>query len=185
MRKFLSVFLICIVAVTLLASCVQNEKKVPTVSAEEWETAFSASNFTINGYITERDERESVTMKITDSAIFTENDGYRSFIAKKSDGWHMTNGTESGPVINGVSASVKFAMMSFHLPEYSSFTYDEETKSYVYMKSEGASGFYKFNVYFENGVIVKIDGCEDKGEVTHSFNFTDYGTTVVDMPTGN
>ncbi|MBQ8414732.1 MAG: hypothetical protein IJX58_05780 [Clostridia bacterium] len=157
-----------------------------TVTEAEWNLAFEMNNFTVKGFVTERGKQEGLLMKITDSAIYTENDGYTRFVVKKDDGWHMTNGTDFGPVMNGVSASVRFAMMSFHLPEYADFTYDEESKSYLYVKSDSSSGFYKFNVYFENGVIVKIDGEEDAGVgVTHSFDFENYGTTVVDIPTVN
>lgn len=155
-----------------------------TVTKAEWDAALAMGNFTMSGFITERDKQETLTMKITENLIYTENDGIERYVAKQSDNWHMTDGKEMGMVMNGVSASVKFALMSFHMPEYESFLYDEQTKSYVYINS-GTSGFYQFNVHFENGRIVKIDGCEDMGGVTHSLTFTDYGTTVVELPTVN
>ena len=157
-----------------------------TVTEAEWNAALAISNFTITGFVTERDRQESLTMKMTDSLIYTENDGNEQYIAKKDDGWHITNGIAFGAVINGVSASVEFAMRSFHMPEYASFTYDEEARAYVFVKADSASGFYKFSVYFENGVIVKIDGEENAEDgITHSFVFSNYGTTVVDIPTVN
>ncbi len=154
-----------------------------TVTEAEWNAAFERNNFTLNGYLTERDEQESLLMQITDSMIHIKNEGISRYYVKDSDGWHISDGIAVGPVMNGISASVRFAMMSFHLPEYASFTYDEEVGAYVYVKADSASGFYKFSVYFENGVVVKIDG-EERAEVgvTHSFNFENYGTTVVDMP---
>ncbi len=155
-----------------------------TVTEEEWNAALAKSNFTITGFVTERDKQESLTMKITDSLIYTENDGIERYYAKKDDGWHITNGIAFGAVMNGMSASVEFAMMSFRMPGYTSFNYDEEAGAYVYVKADSASGFYKFSVYFDDGVIVKIEGEEDsEGGVTHSFNFENYGTTVVEIPT--
>lgn len=155
-----------------------------TVTKQEWNEALASSNFTIRGFVTERDRQESLVMKVTDSIIFTENDGRETFVVKQDDGWHMTNGTDIGPVINGVSASVEFAIRSFHVPEYESFVYDEQTKSYVYINSD-SFGFYQFSVFFENGVIVKIEGYENIGSVTHVLNFTNYGTTDVEIPSGN
>ena len=72
-------------------------------------------------------------------------------------------------------------MQSFHLPGYASFSYNEESGAYVYI-NEGESGFYRFDVYFKGGVIVKIEGYEEEGPISHLFNFKDYGTTVVQLP---
>ncbi len=155
-----------------------------TVSEAEWNAAFAQSNVTVNGYVTERDRQETLLMQITSDAIFTENDGYTSLVVKKGETWHsVRDGVLSSPM-NGVSASVSFLMRSFRLPSYESFTYDEQTKSYLYVKGEGESGFYQFNVYFENGVITKIEGREDMGDVSHFFAFEKYGTTEVEIPEG-
>ena len=188
MKRIISILLVVclgLCSMAALAACGRTDSDGDgvrtTVSEAEWNEAFLKSNFTINGFITERDERESLAMKFSEDTIYTENGGYTMYCVKQSDGWHMTDGTEVGPVMNGVSASVSFAMMSFHLPEYSSFSYDEATKSYVYVNS-GDSGFYQFNVYFEYGFISRIEGCEDAGATSHSFTFTDYGTTVVELP---
>ena len=153
-----------------------------TVTEEEWNAAFAISNFTANGYITERDRQEDLLMKSTESAMYTQNDGYSSMVVKMDDGWHMVAEGQIGPIMNGVEPAVIFLMRSFHLPEYDKFTYDEATRSYVYVKSVASAGFYQFNVYFEEGKVVKIEGMEDEGALTHVFNFTDYGTTTIDVP---
>ena len=44
---------------------------------------------------------------------------------------------------------------------------------------------YKFNVYFENGFIVKFESCNNSDVVQYSFDFSDYGTTSVEIPTVN
>ncbi|MBP3436510.1 MAG: hypothetical protein J6K61_01215 [Clostridia bacterium] len=185
MKKLMSILFavcICLSVCGALSSCEGQQKT--TVTEAEWNAAFEADNVTVEGFITERDEQESLLMKITKEAIYTENDGYISFVKKLEDGWHFYKNGQFGSVVNGVSASVRFAMQSFHLPEYASFIFDEETKSYVYI-NQGTSGFYQFNVYFENGVIVKIEGREDRGSVTHSFLFKNYGATVAEMPSEN
>ena len=191
MKRIFAILLtvcICLSAAVVLASCgdpnAGGEIKT-TVTEAEWKEAMARNNFTLNGFLTERDVQESLTMKFTEKLIYTKNEGVERFVGKNGDSWCMTvDGMQFGSPVNGVSASVDFALRTFRAPEYSSFTYDEETKSYVYVNSE-TSGFYQINVYFENGYVVKVDGCEDKGDVTHSFNFTDYGKTTVELPAAN
>ena len=189
MKRLFSFLLIALLSFSLLlglASCTGagNGALKTTVSEAEWNAAFEASNVTASGYVTERDRQESLLMQITSDAIFTENDGYTSLVIKKDGNWHSVREGVLSSQMNGVSASISFLMRSFRLPSYESFTYDEQTKSYRYVKSEGSSGFYQFDVYFENGVITKIEGREDIGEVTHFFEFKDYGSTVVEVPSG-
>ena len=174
---------LCISAAFILTAC--NGEPETTVTKEAWNEALTKSNFTVSGFITERDVQESVMMEITEKHIHTENDGYTMYVTKKDGAWYVTNdGVQIGSIVNGVDASVQFAMRFFRTPEYESFVYDEETKSYLYLKSsEEASGFYQINVYFEDGFIVKVEGKEKKGDITHSFTFTDYGSTVVEFPT--
>jgi hypothetical protein len=172
----------------MLASCGDTNEGgevKTTVTEAEWKEAMANNNFTLTGFLTERDEKESLVMKITEDLIYTKNEGNERFVGKKDGAWCFTlDGVEFGSAIEGVSASVDFALRTFRTPEYSSFTYDEETKSYVYVNS-GTSGFHKINVYFENGLVVRVDGCEDEGGVTHSFSFTDYGKTTVELPAAN
>lgn len=146
-----------------------------TVTEEEWSAAFLKDNFTITGYVTERDRRESLTMKITPSAIYTENDGYESYLILKEGEWYLCYTEGIGNLMKGVSASVQFTLQSFHAPsDFADYTYDEEARAYK-------SGSYA--VYFENGSITRFDYCEeDDGIVTHSFTFSEYGTTEVDLP---
>ena len=155
-----------------------------TVTSDEWIAAFNMSNFTLNGYVTERDRQESVLMEITDDLIHTENDGYVTWAVKQDDGWHFAQNGVIGPVVNGISATVGFSVQVFHIPDYDGFTYDEISKAYVCVK-----GNYRYAVYFENGLIVKLEYMEDTycpetntGEITHCFNYTNYGTTAIELP---
>ena len=174
---------LCISTTFMLASCSGGDPET-TVTKDAWNEALAKSNFTVNGFITERDIQESVMMEITEKHIHTENDGYTMYVTEKDGAWYVTNdGVQVGSVVKGVEASVRFAMRFFSAPEYESFVYDEATKSYLYVKeSAEASGFYQINVYFEDGIIVKIEGKEDEGDISHSFTFTDYGSTVVEFP---
>ena len=182
-RIFSLVFALCL-CLSLFTACNGesggNADKT-TVSEAEWNAAFLKSNVSIEGFVTERDQEESLLMQITESVIHTENDGYESWVLKQEDGWHFYRDGQVGPLANGVSASISYMMQSFHLPGYASFSYNEESGAYVYI-NEGESGFYRFDVYFTGGVIVKIEGYEEEGPVSHLFNFKDYGTTELQLP---
>lgn len=142
-----------------------------TVTDEEWAKAIAASNFTVYSTVTERGEQTSSTEKITDTTV-------DQFISRLHP-----------------------------LPEGASFTYDPTTNAYIFecAEAEATEGDIttktysdKYIFYFEDGKIVRFAFAEggytefDKntletvyddtrsGEVTHSYEFTDYGTTVAD-----
>ena len=185
MKKLtLLLFALCLCISTAFTLTACNGEPETTVTKKAWDEALTKSNFTVTGFITERDARESLMMEITEKHIHTENEGYTMYVTEKDGAWYVTNdGVQIGSVVKGVDASVRFAANFLRLPEYESFTYDEETKSYLYLKASAeASGFYQINVYFEDGIIVKVEGKEKEGEISHSLTFTDYGSTVVEFP---
>lgn len=94
---------------------------------------------------------------------------------------YSVNSSE-GQLLSGFSIAVKTILMSFHLPEYESFAYDEATKSYACINPEYPEAYYKFNVYFENGFVIKFESRDNTDTVRYSFDFTNYGTTTVTLP---
>ena len=42
-----------------------------------------------------------------------------------------------------------------------------------------------FNLYFENGLLVKFESTNKSNAITYSFNFNDYGTTTIKLPDKN
>ena len=157
-----------------------------TVTEAEWNAAFALTNATASGFLTENGEQEPVLFKIADTVYYSENDGYIAWAVQKDGEYYMYSVNNSeGQLLNGFSIAVSTMLMSFHLPEYASFTYDETTKSYTCINDGYPESCYKFNVYFENGFIVKFESCNNSDVVQYSFDFSDYGTTSVEIPTVN
>lgn len=154
-----------------------------TVTETEWDAAFALTNATARGYLTENGEQEPVLFKIDDTVYYSENDGYIAWAIEEDGEYYMySNSSSEGQLLNGFSIAVSTMLMSFHLPEYESFTYDEAIKSYVCINNGYPAAYYKFNLYFENGFLVKFECRDNTDTLTYSFDFTDYGTTVVELP---
>ncbi len=140
-----------------------------TVTDEEWAQATKPTNFTVSALVTEKGNQESSTYKITDASV-------EDFIANRH------------PLPAGVS-----------------FIYDGNTTAYVFESAEAeategdiTTRTYsdKYFFYFEDGKLAKFEFAEggytefDKntlettfddtrtGDVTHSYTFSDYGTTT-------
>ena len=144
-----------------------------TVTDEEWAEATKPTNFTVNALVTDKGSQESSTYKVTDTSV-------EAFIS------------------------------SLHpLPAGASFIYDANTGAYVFESAEAeategdiTTKTYsdKYFFYFEDGKLAKFEFAEggytefDKntlettfddtrtGDVTHSYTFSDYGTTVAEAP---
>lgn len=189
--------ILCLILAVLLALCAllalfacqstgnggDGGKPRATVSALEWAAAFDMTNVTATGYLTERDERESVLFKAADTAYFSELDGYRSYYIKRDGDYYFyeDDDTEGIKFNLGISISVGMILMSYRIADYSDFTFDEATQSYY--TTEGLrTGAARYDLYFENGKIVKFESRDDTGAITVCFSFTDYGSTVVDLP---
>lgn len=54
--------------------------------------------------------------------------------------------------------------------------------AYTTVNAENPADFYKLNLYFADGKIVKFESVDNSGVVKYSFNFTNYGTTSIDLP---
>ena len=91
------------------------------------------------------------------------------------------------PVFDYVFEFTDFAEMA---GGYSDFTYDAENKCYVHDVGV-ISGIYHMTVkaYFENGTLVKMDHVMEMSSEGNDYifvksaEFSDYGTTVVTVPT--
>ena len=144
-----------------------------TVTDEEWKNAFNLKNYTVSGFVVEvGGEQHPFSEKITDTTV-------DQFISRLHP-----------------------------LPEDASFVYDQITCAYILETAEAdategdiTTKTYsdKYIFYFEDGKLVRFAFAEggytefDKntleivydvtrsGEVTHSYEFTDYGTTVADL----
>ena len=157
-----------------------------TVTEAEWNAAFALTNATASGFLTENGEQDSVLFKIADTVYYSEINDYIAWAVEKDGEYYMYSVNNSeGQLLNGFSIAVSTMLMSFHLPEYASFTYDETTKSYTCINADYPEAYYKFNVYFENGFVVKFESRNNSDVVQYSFDFTNYGTTVIDIPTVN
>ena len=161
----------------------ENGEIKTTATKSEWDSALTLKNVTAKGFATENGKQETVLFKIADTVYYSENDGYISWgIEKNGEYYVYTNDSQEWQKVNGVKISVGTILMSFHLPEFESFNYDEATKSYVCENPDYPDAYYKYNVYFENGYIVKFESRAQTGVIQYSFEFTNYGKTVVEMP---
>ena len=160
----------------------ENIQVSTTVTESEWKTAFELNNVTVEGYLTENGDKEDVLFKLDKTIYYSEVEGYSVWVVEKDGKFYMTDneGTKDYE-IEDFSINVGSALMSFHLPEFSKFTYDENIKAYTCINTEDyPDAFYKYNVYFENCKIVKFEACDKSANITYSFNFKDYGTTQVE-----
>ncbi|MBQ8372483.1 MAG: hypothetical protein IJX38_06085 [Clostridia bacterium] len=154
-----------------------------TVTEAEWNAAFALTNATASGFLTENGEQDSVLFKIADTVYYSEINDYIAWAVEKDGEYYMYSVNNSeGQLLNGFSIAVSTMLMSFHLPEYASFTYDETTKSYTCINTDYPEAYYKFNVYFENNFVVKFESRNNTNVVQYSFDFTNYGTTTIELP---
>ncbi|MBQ4269727.1 MAG: hypothetical protein IJB97_08795 [Clostridia bacterium] len=191
MRKLRSLFVasaccsVAFVGVTF-AACQENEKtntNVTTVSEAEWEDALALENFTAIGFLTENGEQEPVIFKGTATAYYSENDGYTSWCVKRTDGWYMYAGESGdGQIVEEFTSAVDSVLRSFHLPDFSAWDYVETQKAYVCVNADYPENCYRFSAYFKGGKLVKFESQNASEEITYSFEFGGYGTTVLELP---
>lgn len=183
-----------------------------TVTDEEWAAALALSNFTVSATLVERTWEGTLLMKVTDSAMYRKTEDHEFYSVKKNDGWHVVEKDGLSAVTKGASASVSYVLKDFAVPADANFIYDDATKSYTYetaetTKTEGNTTITtysdKYLFYFEDGKLVKFEFCEGgytsvttipdsdpeifddtraANEVSHRFIFSDYGTTIVNIP---
>ena len=161
--------------------------KVTTVTEAEWKAAFALTNATANGFLVENGEKETVLFKIDKTVYYSELEDYIAWVTQKDGIYYMYNNqnSEENRIGESFTINVSTILMSFHLPEYSKFTYSEETKSYICTNEDYPDEYYKFNLYFENGLLVKFESTNKSNEINYSFNFSDYGTTKIELPKQN
>lgn len=159
-----------------------------TVTEAEWKAALELNNATATGFLTENGEKEDVLFKLDKTVYFSEMDGYSAWVIEKDGKFYMTDGKGAENEIPNFAINVGSVLMSFHLPEYSKFTYNESSKAYSCVNGEDyPDTFNKYNLYFEDGKLLKFEAIDKAGNVTYCFNFKDYGTTMIEpyAPTVN
>lgn len=154
-----------------------------TVTEEEWASALALKNATASGFLTENGKQEPFTFKVADTVYYSENDGYTAWCLEEDGKFYMySNDNREGQLVSGISISVGGILTSFHIPEYEKFIYDETKSAYVSQNAEYPAAFYEYNIYFEDGKIKKFESLSKEGAVQYSFNFTDYGSTEIELP---
>ena len=152
-----------------------------TVTEAEWKAALELNNATATGFLTENGEKEDVLFKLDKTVYFSEMDGYSAWVIEKDGKFYMTDGKGAEDEIPNFAINIGSVLMSFHLPEYSKFTYNESSKAYSCVNGEDyPDTFNKYNLYFEDGKLLKFEAIDKAGNVTYSFNFKDYGTTTIE-----
>ncbi len=184
MKKTLSLLLTALLLLSSLVGLIScGGEGATTVTAEEWAAALAESNATVEGYLTENGKRELILFKITEKLYFSDNDGYRAYCVEREDGWHVyAEGNTEGPRIDGFTPTVGTALMSFHLPAYEAFTYDEKLGAYTVRNKNYPATHYSFRLYFEDGRLVKFESLNKEETVTYSFAITDHGKTKLTLP---
>ena len=152
-----------------------------TVTEAEWKAALELNNATATGFLTENGEKEDVLFKLDKTVYFSEMDGYSAWVIEKDGKFYMTDGKGTEDEIPNFAINIGSVLMSFHLPEYSKFTYNESSKAYSCINGEDyPDTFNKYNLYFEDGKLLKFEAIDKASNITYCFNFKDYGTTTVE-----
>ncbi|MBQ4071523.1 MAG: hypothetical protein IJD51_03835 [Clostridia bacterium] len=183
MKRIVSFILSVCLLFGVLAALASCDGAVTTVSAEEWESALKRDNFTVSGYLTENGEQESLAFKAAEDVYYSENDGHSAWVIKQEEGWYMyPDGDVDGQWLPSFGATVGFTLISFRLPEFSAFTYDDKLSAYVTANEDNPAAYYEYRVYFSDGVITKFESLTADGTVTYSYSFSSYGTTNLAPP---
>lgn len=206
MKKLLSLTLVALVLLTSLVSCdmetakgylvnfleqftttPETQKEIrTTITQEEWNATFQSANFTIT--VTAGDEGGRIA--VTDSAIIYEvnSDGLSMGILVDVANECLLSETKAGWLayyMEGLSAElgemgdITLEMIGLS-PDESSFAelvYNEETKAYT-IAEEGSTGEF----FFEDGLLSKGVISMGEGEYATSYEITNVGTTVIEIP---
>ena len=177
-----------------------------TVSEADWNSVLTGDyltngtiNMEINGYendVISSEDTGSQIMKSSATAMemtmIYDGQSETQYLVKDGEQWYAIE--KVGDVWYGVEypadsvASYTFAgsIATFLVDNYDSFTYDDVNHCYVAEDYDIGMGTYDFvKLYFENNKIVKIELKVTEDATTYTtitYNFSDYGTTTIDVP---